>query len=267
MAESADPNLSISGNLLFYRTPQMLSKETHAKLGISPSPARYGFANKAHMCPLTVSEFGPSALSYPIIFLGEQHAPAAVFGLQEGQNLFTTGNDEGFENEVYVPSYIRRYPFVLAAGPNPDDQMMVCIDRAYEYIVEKADYPFFENGEPSTFTKNCIEFCNEFEQQNRLTQQFSALLTELDVFDNRTATYQPTNSDGTPNGDIVTFAQYTAVSEEKLKALPEKTILELYNTGALQQIHVHLNSLFNWERLLLRADKWMKRQQPVAANA
>ncbi len=144
--------------------------------------------------------------------------------------------------------------------------MMVCIDRAYEYISEKAQFPFFEKGQPTTYTQNCIQFCNDFEQQNRTTQNFIALLTELDLFDSREATYQPLNPDGTKNGGVIQLAQYVGISDEKVKALPAKKVHELSNTGALQQIYAHLNSMFNWERLLMRANK-VNAVQPVAANA
>jgi len=254
-------NVSITGQVMLYRQPELLSRETHGDLGMNPSPTRFGFAAKAHICPLTVPEFGAAALSYPVIFVGDPIAAVCVMGLQEGQNLFV--NDDGFEMDAYVPCYIRRYPFVLAGGQD-EGRMLVCIDRAYEYIGKNAAFPFFENGEPTQYTQNSIQYCNDFETQNRMTQAFIALMKELDLFETRATTYRPLNPDGT-QGEEQTVAQYFAISETKLKALPNKKVAELHANGALQQIYAHLNSLLGWERLLIRASR--AAQTPVAANA
>ncbi len=40
------------------------------------------------MMPLTVTEFANAALSFPVIFVGEERQPVAVMGLREGENLF-----------------------------------------------------------------------------------------------------------------------------------------------------------------------------------
>ena len=73
------------------------------------------------------------------------------------------------------------------------------------------------------------------------------------------------NPDGTP-GQPQKIAEYFAVSEDKLKALPAEKLAELRDNGALGQIYAHLVSLLGWDRLiaktLLRAA-----QTPVAANA
>ncbi len=261
-------DVSLNGQVLFYQKPELLSKELHAKLGVNPPTARFGFAAKAHFCPLTVPEFGPASLSYPIIFVGSDYAPVAVMGLQEGQNLYTTERD-GFDLDVYIPAYIRRYPFVLAGAETDaatgEQKLLVGIDRGYEYITENSDFPFFENGEPSAYTQRCIQFCSDFETQHQMTLSFVAMLKELDLLEPRTATYTPSNPDGTQAGEPQTIAQFFGVSEARLAALPDAKFIEMKNNGALQQIYAHLNSLIGWERLIMRAMARVN-QLPVAAN-
>jgi hypothetical protein len=267
-------NVSLQGQVMLYTKPELLSRELHEKLGVNPSPGRFTFAAKAHVCPITVPEFGPAAISYPIIFVGDAYQPVVVFGLEDGQNLYA---DEtvGFENDAYIPAYIRRYPFVLAAGENPpagqEERMLVGIDRGYPYIVEGGEYRFFENGEPTAYTQRCIQYCNDFETQHRMTVSFVQLLRDLDLLDTRNASYQPTNPDGSPQGDPLTVAQFFAVSEEKLNALPVEKLTELRSNGALAQIYAHLTSLFGWERLIVRAllrqQKILDAQTTKAANA
>ena len=260
-------DVTLTGSVLFYTKPELLSKEQHGSLGVNAAPTRFGFAAKAHICPLTVPEFGPASLSYPIIFVGDQRQPAVAMGLQEGQNLFA--NDEiGFDLDAYIPCYIRRYPFVLAGSPDDTERMLVGIDRAYEYIAENAGYPFFNEGEPTEYTKQCIQFCNDFETQNRMTQSFVTMLTDLDLFETRTATYTPQNVDGS-QGEPQTVAQFFAVSESKLAELPIDKLAELRTNGALAQIYAHLTSLFGWERLIIKAMARVQAEQAAqgAANA
>jgi hypothetical protein len=177
-------------------------------------------------------------------------------GLQEGQNLFATP-ELGFEVDAYIPCYIRRYPFVLAgsdgAPSGQENRMLVGIDRDYEYIAENAEFPFFVGGEPSPYTQNCIQFCNDFDSQVRTTRNFVDMLRELDLFEVRSAGFTPQNQDGTPAGETRKIADFFAVSEAKLNALPSEKLTELRSNGALQQVYAHLNSLFGWERLIVRA--------------
>ena len=259
--------VSLTGNVMLYGQPELLSKEVHGKLGVNPAPTRFSFAASAHMCPLTVPEFGPASLSYPVIFVGEDLQPVAVMGLQEGQNLFATP-ETGYEADAYVACYIRRYPFVLATGEvseGSEERMLVGIDRSYKYLAEDAQFPFFVDGEPTEYTKNCIQFCNDFETQNRMTKSFIALLKELDLIEPRSATYQPMGADGVA-GETQTIATFQAVSEEKLKALPAKKLAEMRDSGALMQIYAHLNSQFGWERLIMRAIERTTAEQAAAAN-
>ena len=267
-------NVSLQGQVMLYTKPELLSRELHGTLGLEPSPGRFPFAAKTHVCPLTVPEFGPAAVCYPIIFIGPEYSPVAVFGLEDGSNLFADP-EAGFEPDVYIPAYIRRYPFVLAQAEQPaagdEGRMLVGIDRGYPYIVEGGQFRLFENGEPTEYTQRCIRFCDDFEAQHRMTLSFVQLLRELDLFDTRTASYQPQGPDGAPQGEPVTVAQFFAVSEEKLNALPTEKLVELRANGALAQIYAHMTSLFGWERLIMRAllrqQKILDAQAAGAANA
>ena len=103
----------LTGNVLFYSKPEPLSRETHGNMGLKQVPNPFRFAAQTHIMPLVVTEFAPAALSYPIIFVGEQRMPVAVMGVNQGENLFA--NEQGvFEVDAYLPAYMRRYPFVFA---------------------------------------------------------------------------------------------------------------------------------------------------------
>jgi hypothetical protein len=243
------PPGQITGQVMFYSRPEPLSVEAHGTLGFKPMEAPFAFAAGAHIMPVQVSEFGLAAMSYPVIFVGEQKTPSVILGIRQGENLFVDGQGR-FEDGAYMPAFLRRYPFVLA-GNEADGQLIVCIDRDAPMLAEGGEIPLFENGELSQFAKNAVDFCSNFETERRRTDLFVERLKELDLFEAKETSFTPRHPDGSP-GVPVQIADYFAVSETKLNTLPEADLRDLLVTGALRQIHAHLISLFNWERLMNR---------------
>jgi SapC len=252
----------LSGQVLFYSKPEPLDARQHGDLGMRRTDRPFAFAAKQHFIPLHVGEFGPAGVSYPIIFAGEARTPLAVMGLSPGENLFIT-EDGLYRPGAYVPAFIRRYPFV-GAQDDVAKRAIVCIDRASDLWVEGGgDVRLFENGETSEFTKSCIEFCKQFDQDKAQTDFFIGLLKDLELLEPRQTMFNPTLPDGTA-GEPQLVADYFAVSEDKLKALPGDKLVELRDNGALQQIYAHLNSLFGWDKIVLES---LMRRPPVPANA
>jgi hypothetical protein len=249
MQKTSVPDGQISGNVLLYGKPEPLSIELHGDLGFARTTRPFAHATAAHAVPLQVTEFGPASLNYPIIFGGEEFSPLAVMSIRQNENLFIS--DQGdFEIGAYVPAFIRRWPFVLA---NNDEQqkMIVCIDRAAAILTVGGEVPLFENGQPSAFTQQAIQFCTDFETERRRTEQFVQTLRSLDLLESKQTTFTPREADGTA-GPPIQLADYFAVSEEKLAALPADKINELHVSGALRQIYAHLTSLLNWDRLVAK---------------
>ena len=264
MATEQQPGLGqITGNVLFYSKPEPLTPDLHKGLGVRRLDGPFKFAKQGHAVPLTVTEFPLAAVSGPIIFVGDDKVPLAVMGLNQGDNLFVK-DDGQFEAGVYIPAYVRRYPFVYANDAQAG-QMVLCIDRNAEFVVEGGDMPFFDaDGQPSEYTKGCINFVNDYETERARTQSFVQLLKDNDLFEIKTAKHTPINADGSA-GEPVTIAEYYGVSETKLNALPPEKLVELRDNGALAQIYAHLLSLVGWDRLIAIA--MSRPQRPQAANA
>lgn len=243
------PAGQLSGAVLLYVNPEPLSVEAHSKLGIWRNQSPYRFASTAAALPLQVTEFGPAALSYPIIFAGPEYQPLAVTSIRQDESLFIDA-EGAYAPDAYVPAYVRRYPFVLA-NDTGGERLIVCIDRASESLTEGGEVALFENGEATEFTRNAIQFCSDYEMERQRTDAFVKTLRELDLFEEKKAFHTPINADLT-QGEPVQIAEYFAVSEAKLNALPAEKIIELRNNGALQQIYAHLISLFNWDRLITK---------------
>jgi hypothetical protein len=259
------PSGPLAGRVMFYSQPEPLSFEQHGKLGITRSDKPFRFAENAQALPLQASEFGAAAKSYPIVFAGDDRTPMAVMGIRANENLFV--QDGVIEPDIYIPAFIRRYPFVLAnnsptANQADASRMIVCIDCGAEALTEGGDVPLFENGQLSTFAQQMVEFCSNFEIERQRTENFVNRLKKLDLFETKQVTFTPSDETNTP-GEPVLIADYFAISEEKLAAVPAEALMELHTSGALRQIYAHLDSAQNWEGLLARSVI----SAPVAGNA
>ena len=262
---TATANAALSGNVLFYGKPEPLSVEAHGAMGVDPVEKPYGFVAQTNLVPLTVTEFAPAALSYPVIFVGDARMPVAVMALRGGENLFVSGAGE-FRPEAYIPAYVRRYPFVFA-NDEVQKRLILCVDRDAPFIRDGGATPLFIDGKPSPYVEQAMEFCNNFELERQRTDAFIKLLTDLDLLDTREAVFTPRNPDGT-SAAPQKIAEYFAVSEDKLKALPAERLAELRDNGALGQIYAHLVSLLGWDRLIAMAfQKAAAAAQPAAGKA
>jgi hypothetical protein len=248
-ANDAAPAASpLAGEVLFYKRPEPLDATRHAKLGMMRTDRPFSFAAKQHIIPLHVGEFGAAAVNYPIIFAGTDHTPLAVMGLTSGENLFIT-EDGLYRPGAYVPSFIRRYPFV-GAKDDQAQRTIVCIDRGADLWVEGGgDVMLFEDGQPSDFTKSCIEFCSQFDADRAATDFFVGLLRDNDLLETRQTTFTPRSQEGVL-GEPQLVAEFFAVSDAKLQALSPAKLVELRDNGALSQIYTHMVSLFGWDRLI-----------------
>lgn len=246
MAEAQVP-VAVTGNVMFYQNPQPLSQDKHAKHGVKQVAKPFEFMANQHFLPLTAPEFGSAAASYPIIFAGEERTALAVMGIRAGENLFVTEGQ--FAQDFYMPAFARRYPFVLASD-QPNDRFVVCVDESAECVTDKGpQQKFFDGADTSAFTKEAFQFLQNFERDRQATDLMIKTFRNLDLFEQKEMNFQGQNPDGTP-AERQKIADYFAVSEEKLKALPAETLKEFNDMGYLAVAHAHLVSLGNWQRLV-----------------
>ncbi len=257
--KQAGASAQLTGNVLFYKQPEPLALETHGKLGVKRIDQPFGFLRDAHAVPVTVSEFGLAAGSYPIIFVGEERTPVCVMGVRQGQNLYVQ-EDGNADPDAYIPAFVRRYPFVFA-NDDAQERLLLCVDRQAPMVTDTPDIPFFEGDKPSKFTEDAIEFCKEFERQRRATMDFVKLLKDADLFEQKTVSFTPRDAQG-KEGESQKIADYWAVSEDKLNAMPAEKYVELRDNGALGAVYAHLVSLLKWQQVINRAVR-VNQIQPV----
>jgi hypothetical protein len=247
-APVATNQVSVSGNVMFYENPVPLSKDKHEKFGVKQVGRPFDFMKTQHFLPLTAPEFGSAAASVPIIFAGEERSPLAVMGIRSGENLFVTAEGQ-FEQDFYMPAFARRYPFVLA-GDEANDRFVVCVDEAAECVTsKKPEQMFFEKDDTSNYTKEAFQFLQSFERDRQTTAQMVQVFKDLDLFEPKEMNFQGNNADGSL-AEKQKIADYFAVSEDKLKALPAEKLAEFSQNGYLAVAYAHLVSLANWQRLV-----------------
>ena len=252
----------ITGAAPLYAKPEPLNPELHGKLGLKNSPKPFSFARSQHFVPILAPEMPAAGCSYPIIFAGAEYSPIAVMGLNPGENVFFNDADE-IRPDVYLPAYMRRYPFT-AAKDESGQRMVICIDREASLISDQYDVAFFDGKELTQYTKDCIQFCENFEADRQRSEQFVARLRELDLFEHREVAYTPPAQPGAeaPKPQIV--AGFFAVTEEKLNALSPEVLVEFRDKGYLPAIYAHMTSQMHWDKLI--ASTLAKRMAEAEAN-
>ena len=242
-------NPQLSGKMFLFEQPELMNQEQHSDLGLTTPAKRYGFCANVRAIPVTVSELPAASKDYPIIYSSQdQLIPLAVVGMVDDVNLFVDENGE-WEDNRYIPGYVRRYPFGLA-GEASGERMAVIIDTAFEGIKSGGEAPLFENGEPTEMTQSAIEFCKTFEKDRVVTEDFGNRLKQFDLIQNQTAQYTPQGAN-----DPKPFASYFGVDEDKFKALSDEQFLELKNSGMLPILYAIMMSLSNWRMILQRRAK------------
>lgn len=238
--------------VLLYERPIPLNRDRHLDLRLKPLEGA-AFAANVHSVPLAGAEFPFAARDLPIVFGGdsvEDAAPIALLGLHQSENVFVDA-DGVWESGIYVPAFIRRYPFVLAEKPDAagGDDFTVCLDEACTGFAEgDGERLFNEDGTDTEALKTAVRFLTEFQQQVTRTRAFTARLRELDLLLARTIHVQEEGRNLAINGVFV-------VDEDKLRALDANVAGQLLKDGSLGWIYSHLLSLSNIDRLKARTDK------------
>ena len=158
---------------LLYNELEPLNRNRHGKFRINRMEGLDRVA-KTHAIPVTVDEFAMAQRHFPIVFsAGDNPVPIALMGLHEGTNTFFDKDGKLIDEGIYVPAYLRRYPFVLARLREDSDELSLCFDPTADAIGESEDgEPLFDGDEPSEATKAILQFCEQFEQAGQRTQAF-----------------------------------------------------------------------------------------------
>lgn len=233
MATQPPPNLP-----LFYQNLQPLSSSLHAGYKSRPSD-RAPYLAAANAIPLTIDEFIIAQRHFPIVFsTGEVPVPLALMGLNDGVNVFI--DDEGKPiNPVYIPAYVRRYPYLLARLDEKAEELSLCFDPTSGLVGEGEEgNALFEDEKPTEGLNAILKFCEEFEVAAQRTTGFVKELQAMDLLIDGEVSIQPGDAD-----KPFLYRGFRMVDEEKLRQMAGDQLRKINQNGILPLIIAHLFSL------------------------
>ena len=212
--------------------------------------------------PLSYTEFGAACRDYPIAFIGSeggrQFVAMALLGLENQQNLFVTA-DGAWDPGVYLPAYVRRYPFCMTrvtVDGKEQPERIACVEK--RAINDKGDVLHDPKGNPLPVWEERKKLLFDYENDLVRSDEMSRSLAELGLLE--TFTMQAVPNEGEP----IAMTGMHRVAEQKLTDLPPEKLKWLTQNGILARIYAHLISLNNFGRLL---DRRAGAAKPGAAPA
>ena len=244
MASAPQPQLP-----LFYNDLMPLNSKDHASWRAKTMDEAKWLGSQ-HAIPLTVDEFVQAQRDFPIVFSsGENPLPLALMGLNEGVNTFV--DEHGKVNDpVYLPAYVRRYPFILAKLREDSDDLSLCFDPTCEAVGDMKDGEllFDKDAQPSEATKNILQFCEHFEEAGHRTKMFIDELKKHELLmDGEIAITQNDN----PDKPFV-YRGFQMIDQEKLKEVRGDTLRTWNQNGMFALISAHLFSLDLMRKIFAR---------------
>jgi hypothetical protein len=223
--------------------------KTHKVRLLAPAEVP-AFARQANAIPISYTEFQAVCRDYPIVFSSDDaktaFAPVAVTGLSAGENLFSVEGQ--WAPGVYVPAYVRRYPFCMAkVNVNNVEQKdrLICIEKAH---LDDDGEALFDAGAPTRKWQDLERLLGEYEKDLERSREMCALLADYGLLEPFTMQATPKQSGAKP----LQMTGMFRVAEKKIEDLNSAQLKNLVRKGILARVYLHLLSLENFGRLLDR---------------
>lgn len=248
---SANKSASDPQMPLFYSKPTPLDAKAHADLSLKQNFG-LNFTKNVNAVPVNLIELPQICHYYPIAFAPDATGtPVAIMGLRDNENLFLTDKGE-WEEDTYIPAYIRRYPFIFSEMPG-SDQLSLCIDYDDSVTEKGGEQRFFDaDGKPTTLAQNALEFCKSYHAAAQHTIEFGKAIAAAGILSDRQAEIS------IGGGKKINFSGFRIIDEGKLAEVDEKTFMEWRKKGWLPFIYAHLFSGAQWQRLTRLLNKRME---------
>ncbi|MFH1043753.1 MAG: SapC family protein [Pseudomonadota bacterium] len=207
------------------------------------------FCSNLNAIPISYTEFSPACRDYPLVFTsgdnGRTYAPVAVLGLAGGENLFLEHG--AWDKNVYVPAYVRRYPFCMARV-NLDQveqaDRLICVEK--DFLDDKGETMFDAEGKPLPQWQPIEKLLQEYEADLERSREMSAILSDYALLEPFSMQAQ------TKAGAAMNLTGMYRVGEQKMEFLNANQCKNLIKKGVMGRIYAHLISLDNFARLLDR---------------
>lgn len=196
-------------------------------------------------CPVTPDEFRSLQAHYPIVFQPDgagSFMPVALFGLQEGQNLFLSA--QGWDAD-YLPLAMRRMPFSIGVA---QDELRMMVDMASPRIAQGAqgEAVYLPHGGQSELLETANSVLRTLHEGLQATPDFIQALVAHELLESFVLDVER------PDGSHGQLLGYHMIHEERLAALDAATVGLLHEADYLQPIYMAVASLSNFAKLIRR---------------
>ncbi|MFN7693283.1 MAG: SapC family protein [Burkholderiales bacterium] len=232
--------------------PALLDNITHRHLRIRTERSA-ALGDARHYCLALPEEFRLLQAHFPIVF---QHVegevgfqPVALFGLEEGQNLFLV--DQGWDASV-VPMAMQREPFLI--GRADDDSLKLHIDMDSPRIVrpeegEVGSALFMPHGGFSDYLDNVVQLMEALHAQAQQLPYFIEALTRHQLLEPFVLDIE------LPGGEQGRLSGLFTINEDRLTALPGAELEALAREGYLLPMFMQIASLAQLTGLVERSHR------------
>ena len=235
--------------------PVLLNNIEHKDLRIiNARSARYG--DELMYAQTFPAEFRDLQAYYPIVFHktpdGTSFEALALFGFQDGENLFLSKDKDGWDAS-YVPLMVERQPFLI--GRQHDGEMVVHLDIEHPRVsTSEGHNVFLPHGANTEYLEQVTEVLYTIHKGLETMPDFIAALLEYELLEGFVV--DVTLNDGS-QGRLAGF--YT-INEERLTSLDSAAIERLHKANYLQGIYMQLASLSNFRGLIERKNRQLAAQ-------
>ena len=228
---------------------QMLNNADHQDVKvITERSARFG--DDVHCVMTFPIEFRRVQTCYPIFFqkdsnTGKLH-PIALFGFEEGKNLFLT--EDGWDAE-YIPLMVQRHPFLIGYQEDKDapegKKPVISIDMENPRVNASDGEPLFlPHGGTSPYLEAVQKTLEDIQFGHQMNDDFVEALLEFDLIES--VAMEIELNDGSKRQLL---GLYT-IDEERLAQLDGEALAKLHSKQYLLSAYMVLASLGRFRALI-----------------
>jgi hypothetical protein len=238
-------------NPIFNSNPTPLHAEAHKAWSIEPVQ-QYAFARDTNSVYLMAVEMVLASKEYPILFARQADGivPIVLLGVESDNNQFVI--EGGHWNANYIPAYVRRYPFIPAVVDGSSDTLTVCVDQDYAGLYQhgEAGLPLFEeDGTPASITAQAITLLQSYHGEHQNTVDFCEQLEQLCLLEEARLEVNRRGGEESENKQQA-LSGFLRINQERFLALDGGALEALRDSGGLERVYAHFQSLDNLKRLL-----------------
>jgi hypothetical protein len=229
---------------MFFKGIAPLDPIRHATLKLKRR-GDFGFARETNAVPIALHEAAPAGGDYPIVF-GAKGQPAmlAIVGYRDRENLFVEG-DGSWRRGMYVPAYVRNYPFAFIEAPG-GQQYVLGIDPDAPLLASDGE-PLFEEMRATQLLNQAIELCKSLFQSLRETVDLINALEQHQLLIDNSALIE------FRAGGSARLGGFRVLDAAKFNMLDDAVFLDWRRRGWLAPLFAHFNAAGRWGRIVDQA--------------